>query len=71
MVAGSASSDVAIVRCHSDGTLDASFGVGGVARNLTGRLSMAYSVAVQTDGRIVAVGSTTRGTEDFSVLRLE
>ena len=56
----------ALVRYHSDGTPDASFGTAGkVSGNVNGR---AHAVAVQSDGRIVAAGDgNLRATgSDFS-----
>jgi uncharacterized delta-60 repeat protein len=59
-------SSFAIVRLHDDGTLDTSFGTGGIARVSFGsnRQDTAYAVALQPDGRIVVSGysQTSNGT---------
>jgi uncharacterized delta-60 repeat protein len=61
------SADFALVRYTPDGELDESFGDGGVAlanfgadptENTEGSGEVASSVAIQADGKIVAVGST-------------
>ncbi len=55
----------ALVRFLPDGRLDRSFGAGGVVRTMFSRYgaSRAYDVAVQPDGRIVAVGMRFRGND--------
>lgn len=55
-----------LVRYNTDGTPDSSFGVGGiVTSNLAGGTeNYAYGVAIQPDGKIVAVG--TANTPDSS-----
>lgn len=51
----------ALARYHSDGTLDPAFGSGGMVKtSIEGRESEARGVALQPDGRIVAVGSVLR-----------
>jgi uncharacterized delta-60 repeat protein len=52
--------DFGLARFNVDGSLDASFGNGGfVATNFTtNSTDIAYAVAIQTDGKIVAAGST-------------
>lgn len=55
---GVADSDIGVVRYNSDGSLDPSFGNGGILRNLTSRWDEAADVAVQPDGRILVVGFT-------------
>jgi uncharacterized delta-60 repeat protein len=49
------SQDFALVRYHPGGSLDTTFGTGGVVQAPTGA---ARGVAVQSDGKIVAVGTT-------------
>jgi uncharacterized delta-60 repeat protein len=67
------SSDFAVVRYDQDGTPDRAFGADG--RALTdvsgaGRYDAAYAVAVQPDGKIVAVGSSDASeSSDFAVVR--
>jgi uncharacterized delta-60 repeat protein len=63
--------DFALARYNSDGTLDASFGTGGkVVTDFSGGLDGASGVALQPDGRVVAVGtSAARGQFDFALAR--
>jgi uncharacterized delta-60 repeat protein len=76
VVAGSvfgATSDFLLARYNADGTLDAAFGSGGiVTTDFAGGDDAASAVAIQSDGKIVAVGaaymgSATRG--DFALAR--
>jgi uncharacterized delta-60 repeat protein len=61
----------ALARFNSDGTLDASFGTGGIVTTNFGQVSaQAFSVAVQPDGKIVAAGyGNIDGGEDFALAR--
>src|SRR5262245_33271373 len=63
--------DFAVARYNDDGTLDTSFGNGGrVTTDFGGAFEGAWSVAVQTDGKIVAAGLTgSFGTNNFAVAR--
>jgi uncharacterized delta-60 repeat protein/CSLREA domain-containing protein len=68
------SSGVAVVKLQANGTLDSSFGVGGVSSHV---LDPNYSfgvgdVAQQADGKIVitATGSPSSGNERFYVVRM-
>lgn len=70
VVAGTDSYErVAVVRYRANGTLDDSFGGGGVVRtDLSGGEDVVHDVAIQANGRIVAVGYA--GVEPrFTVLR--
>lgn len=59
--------DFALARYNGDGSLDSGFGDGGRATtDFLGILDAAVDVALQPDGRIVAVGFTSK---DFSGLR--
>lgn len=61
--------DFQLVRFNSDGSLDASFdGDGIVTTNILGN-ETAYGIAVQSDGKIVAAGSSTASATDFAVAR--
>jgi uncharacterized delta-60 repeat protein len=70
---GSAGGDLALMRFDAMGTVDATFGTGGVAtvpRPAT--FDNAWRVLLQPDGRYVVGGSTGSGvTADFIVARLE
>jgi uncharacterized delta-60 repeat protein len=59
-----------------DGSLDTSFGVGGIATTLVGSYDLfnssggAYTVAIQNDGKIVVAGQSYNGLNyDFGVVR--
>jgi uncharacterized delta-60 repeat protein len=71
--AGVQKQDFALVRYNPDGTLNTSFGNGGiVTTDISGRADIADAVAVQVDGKILAaglaVGSSGVGT-DFVLAR--
>ena len=63
VAAGGASVDefFALARYNADGTLDSTFGgEGTVVTNFTSRADFAWDLAVQTDGKLVAVGLAGR-----------
>ena len=51
----------AVARYNTDGSLDAGFGAGGKATVVIGSSDAPAAVAVQADGKIVTVGSTSDG----------
>jgi uncharacterized delta-60 repeat protein len=57
VVAGSAGDDYGLVRYRKDGTLDPSFGDGGIVATNAYDVDTLEAVAVQPDGRIVVTGS--------------
>jgi len=60
--------DFVVVRYRSDGSLDTTFGTGGIVRTPIGTTPRtAYAVAIQGDGKIVAAGR--EGGLDFAVAR--
>lgn len=61
--------DFAVVRYLPDGTLDSSFGSGGIVTTAIGSGNdAAYGVALHADGRIVVVGRSFNGSnDDFAV----
>jgi uncharacterized delta-60 repeat protein len=61
----------AVARYNSNGTLDASFGIGGKATtDVGGRFEFATAVAMQGDGKIVVAGNTVIGFfNDFALVR--
>ena len=65
--------DPLIVRYNSDGSLDTSFGEGGIVRApISPGRDYFFAAALQTDGKIIAVGRTTPldySTENFLALR--
>ncbi|MEI6199977.1 MAG: hypothetical protein WCP83_08585, partial [Actinomycetota bacterium] len=77
VVAGIASNDFAITRYNIDGSLDSTFdgetgnnGNGKITTDIGGnRSDSADSVAIQTDGKIIAAGSTYTTSWDFAIVR--
>ncbi|NNF56640.1 MAG: T9SS type A sorting domain-containing protein, partial [Rhodothermaceae bacterium] len=71
-----ATSSFALVRLQADGSLDSSFGAGGIATvDFTGLSARASALLLQPDGKIVAAGRTETGaggddTLDFAIARL-
>lgn len=67
------SREVLVLRCNSDGSLDSTFGKGGVAtyRSQTKEnKDLSFGVMLQSDARIVVVGSTHNGkTYEPMILR--
>ena len=63
----------ALARYGTDGTLDPTFGDGGmVTTNFTNEGDFARDVAIQTDGKIVAAGpSSGGGAADFALARYD
>ncbi|MBI5842518.1 MAG: cadherin domain-containing protein [Chloroflexi bacterium] len=64
--------DFALARYNSDGSLDATFGAGGKAlADFAGGYDQGYSVALQSNGKIVAAGYTYNATtyEDIALAR--
>ncbi|HRI58477.1 MAG TPA: T9SS type A sorting domain-containing protein [Saprospiraceae bacterium] len=64
-------SNFALVRIHPNGTLDSTFGMGGKAILPFGNVhSKIYAIALQSDGKIVAVGSINlAGAQDLALAR--
>lgn len=63
-VAGTDEGIVAL-RVLANGTLDSTFGTGGIAYSLLGpSFDRAYGLALQTDGKIVLAGKATEGGEE-------
>ncbi len=79
VVAGYAGNGVnyefALVRYNADGTLDNSFGNGGIVVTYFGdTVSFGYAVAIQTDGKIVVAGTSYDGLQqldDFALARYD
>jgi uncharacterized delta-60 repeat protein len=68
MAANSSTTLFALARYNTDGSLDTSFGSGGQVTTLfAGGNSVAYGVAIQSDGKIIAVGGGVSG--DFEIAR--
>jgi uncharacterized delta-60 repeat protein len=69
--AGGGLTHVGLVRYNADGSLDPSFGSGGIVQTAVGSDDYATGVVLQADGKIVVVGSVAAngGGSDFAVLR--
>jgi uncharacterized delta-60 repeat protein len=66
--------EFALARYNIDGSLDQSFGIGGMVHTRPGTAEMfAFDVAVQPDGKIVAAGYqyTAHHNHDFAVARYD
>jgi uncharacterized delta-60 repeat protein len=62
--------DFALVRYNSNGSLDTSFGTGGkVTTDFNGNSDYGYSVALQSDGKIVVAGANANIGGDFAIAR--
>ena len=63
--------DFAVVRYSTDGSLDTSFGTGGKVTTAVGSSNdTGRSVVMQSDGKIIVVGSSENSTDtDFAVVR--
>lgn len=64
--------EIALARYNTDGTLDNTFGTAGKVLTDVGSSASdhGYSVAIQTDGKIVVAGSSDNGSSvDFALLR--
>jgi uncharacterized delta-60 repeat protein len=62
--------DIALARYNPDGSLDQTFGNGGLVKTDFGAFENARAVAIQPDGKIVVAGSISRpGSNDFAVIR--
>lgn len=57
VIAGLSGDAIGVVKYSANGTLDESFGDGGIATAAVGANSVAQALAVQSDGKIVVVGS--------------
>ncbi|MFN6130640.1 MAG: beta strand repeat-containing protein, partial [Planctomycetota bacterium] len=67
VVAGTTTEEFALARYNADGTFDTTFGSGGIVTTRVGwNTSIAYSVTLQSDGKIVVSGTTT---EEFALAR--
>ncbi|MBT9100003.1 hypothetical protein KFZ76_20080 [Methylovulum psychrotolerans] len=69
--------DFTLIRYNTDGSLDSSFGTDGtVTTSFVGSANLAYSVALQSDGKILAAGQASNdpadsglGSHDFGLVR--
>ncbi|MFH1196800.1 MAG: T9SS type A sorting domain-containing protein [bacterium] len=76
LLAGSASDgtyfDYAVIRFNYNGSLDAGFGFSGkYTASIRSYDDIGYDIAIQSDGKIVIVGSSSDGsTADYAIIRL-
>jgi uncharacterized delta-60 repeat protein len=63
--------DFALVRYNTNGSLDTTFGTGGIVITSMGSgYDIAYALGIQSDGRIVVAGSSYNGSNyDFALVR--
>jgi len=68
---GPGSSNLLVMRLNADGTLDPTFGTGGITRTAVGSSEdIANAMVRQPDGRVVIAGSTYAGGQrDFALAR--
>ncbi|HLP12350.1 MAG TPA: T9SS type A sorting domain-containing protein [Flavobacteriales bacterium] len=59
----------ALARYNADGSLDATFGTGGKLVTAFATSSIAFALALQPDGKIVAVGQHTPGSSESAIVR--
>lgn len=78
VAAGSAGSgtDFALARYMPNGSLDATFGTGGVVTTSFGGEDYPFALAIQADGKLVAAGTTGNGfsgvdSRDFALARYQ
>ena len=72
VLAGSTAGDFALVRYQPDGSVDASFGDGGIITTDFGSDDEAHALAIQPDGKLVAAGEALVGdNDDFALARYE
>jgi uncharacterized delta-60 repeat protein len=64
--------DFALARYHADGSLDSTFGTGGMVITNFGGADTGYAVAAQSDGRIAMAGwVASQAGNDFGVARYD
>jgi uncharacterized delta-60 repeat protein len=70
VAAGHSDSTLVIARYNSDGSLDTSFGTGGIMKTVIGSYSYGSSCKIQPDGKLVVAGwSWNSGTNVFVLAR--
>lgn len=61
--------DFVLLRYNTDGSLDSTFDSDGIVRNLSSEQDVIYDIALQNDGKIVAVGYVNNSNNDVYVVR--
>ncbi len=66
-----AAGDFALLRYHANGSLDTSFGAGGIVlTDVSGDADLGFDVTLQPDGKILVSGQTFNGGDyDFALMR--
>ncbi len=67
--AGTSRGNFALARYNPNGSLDTTFSSDGKVITDFGVSALGYGVAIQSDGKIVVVGSVETGNEDFALAR--
>ena len=68
VVAGQTNGDFLLARYNSDGSLDASFDADGIVTTDFGEDVIAFGIAIQSDGKVVAAGSTLGSIGDAKIV---
>ena len=70
---GNGSRNIVLARYHANGSLDNSFGNGGIVTTSVGNFNSASGIAIQADGKIVVAGfsGSSRSVGSFAVVRYE
>ncbi len=61
--------DISVVRYNTDGDLDITFNSSGISTTSINRNDHSYGIAVQSDGKIIVVGTSYFTDGDFAVVR--
>ncbi|WP_372722763.1 DUF4347 domain-containing protein, partial [Novipirellula sp.] len=69
VVLGTSDNDLIVARFNTAGVLDTSFDSDGYAITDAGGIDSAAAIAIQSDGKIVAAGTTDAGGNNFAVVR--
>jgi uncharacterized delta-60 repeat protein len=70
VAAGDSGVDMGVAKYNAHGTLDPTFGTGGIATAHFGRFASASGVAIQTDDKVVVAGYSFNGSaDDFALAR--
>jgi uncharacterized delta-60 repeat protein len=69
VVTGRSPNGFTLIRYNLDGSLDASFGINGIVITLIGNSSTSKALVIQSDGKIVVVGTSRIIYEDFTLAR--
>ena len=67
----SSANDFSLIRCNTDGSLDTTFGKGGmVVTSIRNGNDFATAIVIQPDGKIIVAGSSNSGSDDdFALIR--